>query len=63
MFDNWSNAPGALVITDDGEATREQKLLAWAADFASLHTQLSAAKRELARVSAGKVSVVIATAQ
>jgi hypothetical protein len=41
------------VISDGAEATREQKLLAWAGDYAAQRAELVKAKRELARVGPG----------
>ncbi len=44
------NNPGALVVTDGTEATREKKLLAWASDYAAQRAELVKAKTELTQV-------------
>lgn len=43
------NTPGAMVVTDGAEATREKKLLQWAADYAASRAELARAKTELAQ--------------
>lgn len=50
VFDNWGNNPGALVITDGREQTREKKLLAWAGDYAAQRAELTRTRAELATV-------------
>jgi translation initiation factor 6 (eIF-6) len=52
VFDNWANGPGAVVVTNGVEATRERKLLAWAGDYVAQRFELARAKAELSQVSA-----------
>lgn len=43
------NAPGALVLVDGQEITRERKLLAWAADMSVQRSELRRTRMELAQ--------------
>ncbi|KAF8059142.1 hypothetical protein HT031_005314 [Scenedesmus sp. PABB004] len=49
VYDNWKNAPGALVLVDGTEITRERKLLAWAGDMTLQRTELRRTRMELAQ--------------
>jgi hypothetical protein len=43
------NTPGALVLVDGQEITRERKLLAWAADMSLQRSELRRTRMELAQ--------------
>ncbi|KAF6262356.1 hypothetical protein COO60DRAFT_649901 [Scenedesmus sp. NREL 46B-D3] len=49
VYDNWKNSPGALVLVDGQEITRERKLLAWAADMSLQRSELRRTRMELAQ--------------
>ena len=55
MYDNWRNAPGAIVLSDGQETTRELKLLNWANDVSTVQTELRRYRDELAQVGGGGV--------
>ncbi|WIA18481.1 hypothetical protein OEZ85_009936 [Tetradesmus obliquus] len=49
VYDNWKNTPGALVLVDGQEITRERKLLAWASDMSLQRSELRRTRMELAQ--------------
>ncbi len=52
VYDNWRNQPGAMVVVDGSETTREKKLLSWAGELSAQRAELRQYKADLAMVSA-----------
>lgn len=50
VYDNWRNSPGAVVVADGKETTRERKLLSWAGDMGTQRAELRRTRMELAQV-------------